>query len=68
MPVYEYSCPAGHITARVKSIKISDKKLENDKCEVCGKKATLQHSRPAPPILVGRGFFCNEYNQPYKGT
>jgi predicted nucleic acid-binding Zn ribbon protein len=66
MPVYAYECKAGHRTERVKSIKISDKKLENDKCEVCGKKATLQHSRPAPPILIGRGFHCNEYNAPTK--
>ncbi len=66
MPVYAYECKSGHRTERVKSIKISDKKLENDKCEVCGKKATLQHSRPAPPILIGRGFHCNEYNAPTK--
>jgi predicted nucleic acid-binding Zn ribbon protein len=66
MPVYAYACLAGHVTERVKSIKISEKKLENDTCEECGKKAKLIPSRPAPPILVGRGFHANDYNAPTK--
>ena len=64
MPVYEYECKDKHRTIRVKSIKVSDRKLENDKCETCGKKATLVMSRTAPPVLIGHGFHANDYHAP----
>lgn len=66
MPVYEYKCESGHITARVKSIKVSDRQLENDKCEKCGKKAELIQSKTGSPILLGRGFHANDYGAPTK--
>ena len=67
MPVYEYECNAceGRFE-RVKSIRISSKKLENDVCPECDSPAKLVPSRPGHPILVGRGFFCNDYGQPTK--
>ena len=64
MPVYVYECSQGHKTERVKSIKISEKKLENDKCETCGQKAKLIPARVASPILIGRGFHANDYGAP----
>lgn len=70
MPMYEYFCTKDSthpITDRVKSIKVSDRERENDKCETCGAKARLQISRPNPPILVGRGFHSNDYGAPTKG-
>lgn len=67
MPLYEYQCSEGHVTERVKRITASDKERDHDKCEVCGKPATLKISRPNPPILVGRGFHANDYGAPTKG-
>lgn len=64
MPVYEYLCEQNHRTERVKKINISDRKRDNDICETCKGKAKLAPSRPAHPILVGRGFFANDYGQP----
>jgi putative FmdB family regulatory protein len=66
MPIYEYECAAGHRTERVKSIKVTDRKRDNDICDQCGKKATLASSRTATPILVGRGFHANDYGSPTK--
>ncbi len=66
MPVYEYVCDQNHRTERVKKINISDRKRDNDICEVCGEKAKLAPSRPANPILVGRGFHANDYGSPTK--
>jgi predicted nucleic acid-binding Zn ribbon protein len=66
MPIYEYVCSDGHRTERVKSIKISPKKLENDVCDTCGANAELTPSRPGAPILVGRGFHANDYGAPTK--
>jgi predicted nucleic acid-binding Zn ribbon protein len=67
MPLYEYECSDGHVTERVKSIKVSDQERDTDKCEVCGKPSKLRVSRPNPPILVGRGFHANDYGAPTKG-
>ncbi len=67
MPLYEYECPKGHVTERVKSIKASDSERDTDKCETCGVKADLKVSRPNPPILVGTGFHSNDYGAPTKG-
>ena len=53
MPIYQYECQDGHTTDRVKSIKVSDRVMSNDKCETCGKKAKLVPSRSGAPILVG---------------
>jgi predicted nucleic acid-binding Zn ribbon protein len=64
MPVYVYECSEGHQTDRVKSIKVSDRVLNNDVCEICGKKAKLIPSRTSAPILVGRGFHANDYAAP----
>jgi len=64
MPSYEYLCDLNHRTERVKKINITDRKRDNDICETCGHKAKLTPSRTAKPILVGRGFFCNDYGQP----
>jgi len=66
MPIYEYECAHGHRFDRVKSIKVSTRVLENDKCDTCGAKAKLAPSRPANPILVGRGFHANDYGAPTK--
>lgn len=66
MPVYEYECANGHRFERVKSIKISAKQLENDKCDECKAAATLQVSQTGAPILVGRGFHANDYGAPTK--
>jgi len=66
MPIYVYECPAGHTTERVKSIKVSDRALNNDICETCGKKAKIIPTRTAHPILVGRGFHANDYGAPTK--
>jgi hypothetical protein len=65
MPSYEYLCPDGHKTERIKSIKSSDKQLNKDVCD-CGKKSDLTPSRTGAPILVGRGFHSNDYNAPTK--
>lgn len=65
MPVYEYECKSGHRFERVKKISVSDRVLENDVCD-CGAKAKLTPSRPANPILVGRGFHANDYGAPTK--
>jgi predicted nucleic acid-binding Zn ribbon protein len=67
VPVYEYECGQGHRTERVKSIKVSDRALNVDKCATCCEKAILVPSRPNPPILVGRGFHANDYGAPTKG-
>ena len=67
MPLYEYICEKGHVTDRVKSIKVSEPQRENDVCETCGLKASLKVSRPNPPILVGRGFHATDYSAPTKG-
>ena len=61
MPVYEYECESGHRTERVKSIRVSDKELDSDKCDTCHKKAKLVPSRPGMSILVGAGFHANDY-------
>lgn len=66
MPVYEYECKSGHVTEKVKSIRVSDAERENDICEECGKKASLKVSRTGAPILVGRGFHANDYGAPTK--
>ena len=66
MPIYEYECAAGHRTERVKSIKISSRKRDNDICDQCGKKTTIASSRTAAPIFVGHGFFVNDYGAPTK--
>lgn len=64
MPIYEYECTTnGHRFERVKSFRVPDRKLENDKCE-CGSKAKLVPSRTGAPILVGRGFHANDYAAP----
>jgi putative FmdB family regulatory protein len=64
MPVYEYFCESCQKKfERVKSVRVSDKERDNDIC-ACGKKAKLVPSRPGHPILVGSGFFCNDYGQP----
>lgn len=70
MPIYQYTCvkDSTHPTTdRVKSIKVSDRERENDKCETCNAKAVLKISHPSPPILVGRGFHSNDYGAPTKG-
>ena len=64
MPIYAYECTNGHRFERVKSIRVSDRQRENDKCDVCAAKAKLVPSRTGAPILVGSGFFCNDYQQP----
>jgi hypothetical protein len=61
MPVYEYACSCGSKFERIESIKTTN--INRRKCD-CGKMGTIVTSRTAKPILVGRGFFCNEYNQP----
>ncbi len=62
MPVYEYVCNSCDAKfERVESIKAVN--IDRRKCD-CGKMGVLAASRTAKPILVGRGFFCNEYNQP----
>lgn len=66
MPVYEYECKNGHRFERVKSIKVSDRVRDNDKCDACGERAKLAPSRTAHPILVGRGFHANDYGAPTK--
>lgn len=66
MPIYEYECKNGHRFDRVKSIKVSDRVRDNDTCDSCGGKAKLAASRPANPILVGRGFHANDYGAPTK--
>ena len=66
MPLYEYKCLNGHEFDRVKSIMVSDRVRDNDKCDECGAKAQLQVSRPNPPVLVGRGFHANDYAAPTK--
>jgi putative FmdB family regulatory protein len=65
MPVYEYVCQKCKARFdRVKSFRVSDKTLDNDKCDKCGGKAKLVPSIPGHPILVGAGFHCNDYNAP----
>ena len=66
MPIYEYECKQGHVTERVKSIKVSDKERENDVCEECGKPAAIKISHTGAPVLVGRGFHANDYGAPTK--
>ncbi len=66
MPLYEYICLNGHKFDRVKSITVSDRVRDNDKCDECGSKSQLQVSRPNPPVLVGRGFHANDYGAPTK--
>ena len=66
MPIYVYECLNHHHFDRVKSIKVSDRARDNDKCDECGAKAKLVPSRPANPILVGRGFHANDYGAPTK--
>ncbi len=66
MPIYVYECEQSHITERVKKITVSARKMENDICEICRKPAKLIPSRPANPILVGRGFHSNDYHAPTK--
>lgn len=65
MPIYEYECEAGHITERIKSIRVSDQERENDVCD-CGKPSTQKTSHTGAPILVGRGFHANDYGAPTK--
>lgn len=64
MPVYEYECKKGHRFERVKSIKVTDRVRDNDRCPECKSTAKLAASRPATPILVGRGFHANDYGAP----
>lgn len=65
MPLYEYFCEVCERRfERVKSITTSDKKLDKDVCPDCGSRAELVPSRTGSPILVGSGFFCNDYHQP----
>ena len=68
MPIYRYECGRKHITERIKSIKITEKQLENDTCEECGAKASLIPSRLARPVLVGSGFHENDYRHGKLGT
>jgi|HubBroStandDraft_2_1064218.scaffolds.fasta_scaffold18466_2 putative FmdB family regulatory protein len=63
MPIYEYECPCGKRFEKVESIKTTN--IDRRKCE-CGRMGTISPSRPANPILVGRGFHANDYGSPTK--
>jgi putative FmdB family regulatory protein len=63
MPVYEFLCRScGKKFEKVSSIRDFTERII---CE-CGKVADLTPSYTGAPILVGRGFHCNEYSAPTK--
>jgi putative FmdB family regulatory protein len=62
MPIYQYVCNSCDSKfERVESIRATN--IDRRKCE-CGKMGTLVPSRTARPILVGKGFHCNDFNAP----
>lgn len=65
MPLYQYSCPKHGEFEELLSIR---EKTDEHKCPKCKQICPQVIGLPAPAKFIGAGFYCNQYNAPYKGT
>ena len=56
MPIYEFSCPRGHVTERLASMD-----TEAIECPECGQEAPRRMSAPAGFDFRGPGFYATDY-------